>query len=245
MIEAMEAREGKTRRALVLGGTGYVGREVVRKLVAEGVPTAFTYFRNQALAETLANETGAVAYQANFQDPQAIASLFGALSGAGFGVDILVHAAVVSRHGALSEITDEDEATMHAVNVSSVRRVMQAFSAQLGGSSADVVLLAALDGIAKIRANTAFAATQAARLGMTYALAKELGPRDVRINLVLVGALGGGIAADIEPERLAEYRRYSAKQRVGEALEVAAAVSRLVLSNRWMTGSVFPVTGGL
>ena len=80
---------------------------------------------------------------------------------------------------------------------------------------------------------------------MTQALARELGRRGVRVNLVLLGALDGGISADIDPSRLADYKRYSAKQRVGTSVEAARAITRLLLSNTWMTGSVLPVTGGV
>lgn len=233
------------RRALVLGGTGYVGREVVRALVREGVRVCFSYCHNRSFAEELSQETGAAFYEADFLRGASVSALFEQLDADGCVADILVHAAVLSSHGPLSSISDEQEAAMYAVNVRSVRTSLACFEARLGKTGADVVLLAALDGIAKIAANASFAATQAARLGMTYALAKELGPKDIRVNLVLLGALSGGIAADLEPSRLADYRRYSAMQRTGEALEIGRAVRQLVLSNRWMTGSVLPVTGGL
>lgn len=234
-----------TRRALVLGGSGHVGREVVRLLAEEGVATAFSYRRGKEIAAALAAETGARAYETNLAEPADVRALFARLDADGFVADILVHAAVISYHGAIAEVSDEAEAEMHAVNVRSARIAAQCLFARIDDSGADIAFLAALDGIAKIPATAAFAATQSARLGLTYALAKELGPRNVRVNLVLLGALDGGIAADLEPSRLADYRRYSAMQRVGTSVEAARAVRRLVLSNRWMTGSIFPVTGGL
>jgi 3-oxoacyl-[acyl-carrier protein] reductase len=236
---------GSSRRALVLGGSGYVGREVVRLLVAEGVTTAFSYRRGKDVAAALAAETGACAYETNLGEPADIRALFERLDADGFVADILVHAAVVSYHGSLADVTDDAEAEMHAVNVRSARIAAQCVSARIGDGGADIAFLAALDGIAKISATAAFAATQSARLGLTHALAKELGPKNIRVNLVLLGALGGGIAAGIEPARLADYRCYSAMQRAGTSVEAARAVRRLVLANRWMTGSTFPVTGGL
>jgi len=67
----------------------------------------------------------------------------------------------------------------------------------------------------------------------------------VRINLVLLGLLDGGISAKIDPARLADYQRFSAFSRVGKSSEVAKAIVRLALTNRWMTGSILPLTGGL
>jgi 3-oxoacyl-[acyl-carrier protein] reductase len=233
------------RRALVLGGSGHLGREVVRALAAEGVPTAFTYRSRAAVAEALAASTGARFFETNLAEPASIRGLFERLDAEGFSADLLVHAAVVARDGALADVTDAAWDEMQSVNVRSVHVAMQAFSARLGAGGADVVLTAALDGIAKIPCSVPFAATQSARLGMTHALARELGPRGVRVNLVLLGALDGGIAAHIDPKRLADYKRYSALGRAGTSVEAARAITRLLLSNTWMTGSVFPVTGGL
>jgi len=235
----------EVRRALVLGGSGYVGREVVRALASEGVSVAFTFRTRQAAAAELAAQTGARAYATNLGDPASIRDLFARLDADGFPADLLVHAAVVAGKGALAEVTDAAWDEMHAVNVRSVYVAMQAFAARIGDRGGDVVLTAALDGIAKIPASLPFAASQSARLGMTHALARELGPKRIRVNLVLLGALGGGIAADIDPARLADYKKYSALGRMGTAAEVARGITRLLLTNAWMTGSVLPLTGGL
>ncbi|MDC3957328.1 SDR family NAD(P)-dependent oxidoreductase [Polyangium jinanense] len=233
------------RRALVLGGSGYVGREVVRALAAAGARVAFTYQRGAAIAESLAAETGARSFRTNLAEPAAIRALFDTLDAEDAAPDLLVHSAVVSDAGALADVTDALWDEMHAVNVRSVYVAMQSFAARLAGRPGDVVLTAALDGIAKIPSGVHFAATQSARLGMTQALAKELGPKNVRVNLVLLGALGGGISESLDPARLADYKRYSALQRVGTPVEAARAITRLALHNRWMTGSVLPITGGL
>jgi NAD(P)-dependent dehydrogenase (short-subunit alcohol dehydrogenase family) len=82
-------------------------------------------------------------------------------------------------------------------------------------------------------------------LGLTHALAKEFGSANVRINLVLLGLLAGGISAEVDPARRADYERFSALSRVGTSTEVATAIVRLALTNRWMTGSILPLTGGL
>jgi 3-oxoacyl-[acyl-carrier protein] reductase len=157
----------------------------------------------------------------------------------------LVHTAVLACRSSTLDIADALVDEMYAVNVRSVLIAMQSFVSRLGGRSADVILTGSQAGITKLPASPAFAATQAARLGLTHALARELGSFDVRINLVLLGLLDGGISAEIDAARRSDYQKFSAFSRVGTSAEVANAIVRLALTNRWMTGSILPLTGGL
>lgn len=233
------------RCALVLGGTGHIGRRVVHELTHAGQRVVFTYRQNVDGARALETETGAKGYATNLVEPNQIRELFVELERNGSTPDVLVHAAVLACRSSLADISDTYADDMYAVNVRSILIAVQALVARCGGRAADVVLTASQAGITKLPASAAFAATQSARLGLTHALAKELGPAGVRINLVLLGLLDGGISAQIDPAQLAEYQRFSAFSRTGTSAEVAKAIVHLALTNRWMTGSILPLTGGL
>lgn len=234
-----------SRCALVFGGTGHVGREIVRELTRAGQRVVFTYHQHAEFAATLGAETGAKGYATNLAEPNPIRVFFQQLEHDAVAPDILIHAAVLACRSSVGAISDELADSMYAVNVRSLLVAMPLFVARLGGRPADVIVTASQAGITKLPASAAFAATQSARLGMTHALAKELGDQGVRINVALLGLLDGGISAGIDPERLADYQRFSAFSRVGTSVEVAKAIVRLALTNRWMTGSVLSVTGGL
>ena len=233
------------RLALVLGGSGYVGRDVVRELIRAGQRVVFTYRHQVDVARALEAETGAKGYATNLAEPKEIRDLFAQLEEHSLVPDILVHSAVLACRSSVGEISDAFADEMYAVNVRSALVAVQSFVSRLAGRSADVVLTASQAGITKLPASAAFAATQSARLGLMHALAKELGSSGVRINLVLLGLLDGGISAEIDKVRLADYQRFSAFSRVGKSSEVAKAIVRLALTNRWMTGSILPLTGGL
>lgn len=233
------------RLALVLGGTGHVGREVVRELIHAGQRVVFTYRQQADVARSLEVETGAKGYATNLAEPNQIRNLFVQLEQDAQRPDILVHTAVIACRSSLVDISDALADEMYTINVRSILVSVQSFLSLLGGRGGDVVLTASQAGITKLPASAAFAATQSARLGLTHALAKELGPMGIRINLVLLGLLDGGISAEIDPARLADYQRFSAYARVGTSAEVAKAIARLALTNRWMSGSILPLTGGL
>lgn len=233
------------RVALVLGGSGYVGQEVVRGLSREGATVAFTYHKQADFARELEKETGARAFETNLTDSKEIRALFTKIE-ADVGVpDVLVHSAVRACRAGTLNVSDELADEMYAVNVRSVIVSLQCFLSRLSGRPADIVLTASQAGIAKVPASPAFAATQSARLGLTHSLAKELGPAKVRINLVVLGLLAGGISAELDPTTRQEYEKFSAFSRIGTATEAAQAIVRFALTNQWMTGSIVPLTGGL
>jgi 3-oxoacyl-[acyl-carrier protein] reductase len=157
-----------------------------------------------------------------------------------------VHCLTVGRPRLLAEITDEDFAGILDINVRSAFLAIRELAprmAEAGGG--DLILTAALDGIQPVPAPAHFAASQAALLGMTRALAKELGPSGLRINLVVLGVLDGGVAGALPSRLLLDYKKYSALGRVGTAAEVARAIRWLALENRYMTGQTVTLSGGI
>jgi 3-oxoacyl-[acyl-carrier protein] reductase len=233
------------RRALVLGGSGAVGREVVRALCAAGVEVVFTYHRGVEVAHALAAETGARAMAIDLADAGAIRALAAELGGAAGGPSILVHAAVASRMAALAEVALDDWTHAHAVNLRAPYLAVQALLPSLTAAGGDVVLIGALDRTQSVPAPAHFAASQGGLAAMAMALARELGGHGVKVNLVAVGLLDAGLGRELGASMVADYRSFSALRRLGTPAEVAAAVAWLALSNSYMNGKILPVNGGL
>jgi 3-oxoacyl-[acyl-carrier protein] reductase len=235
-----------SRHALVLGGTGYVGQAVVRRLAARGARVTFTYRRKASAAQALAAELGQRAAAIDLRAPGEVRALIDRLLAGPAPPDLLIHCAAQGRPTALPEVSDELYEQTQAVNVRSAFVACQALLPRLaerGGG--DVVLLTYLDGARPTPMPAHFAVTQTAIIGLAQALAKEYGPRGVRINAVQVGPLQDGVARDLPLPLLADFERLSAIGRVGTAEELARAIVFVALENRYMTGQVFPVHGGL
>ena len=234
------------RRALVLGGSGAVGREVVRALTAAGVEVAFTYRRSTDVAHALAAETGARGVSVDLTDAGAVRALGVEVGGgAAGGPSILIHAAVASRLAPLTAVTDDDWATAHAVNLRAPYLAVQALLPSLTSAGGSVVLIGALDRTQSVPAPAHFAASQGGLGAMAMALARELGGQGVKVNLVAVGLLDSGIGRELSAAMVTDYRSFSALRRLGTAREVAAAVAWLALENTYMNGKILPVNGGL
>lgn len=235
-----------SRRALVFGGTGYVGQAVLRALAARGVRATFTYRRKRAQADALAAELGHDARAVDLRSAAEVRGLAEALLAGADPPDLFIHCATVGRPIALADVTDEIAEEAYAVNVRSAlvacRALLPAWAARGGG---DVVLCTYVDGAHPTPMPAHFAITQAAVAGLARALAKEFGARGVRANAVQIGPLVDGVARELPVPLLDDFERLSAIGRAGTAEDIARAIAFVALENGYMTGQVFPVHGGL
>jgi 3-oxoacyl-[acyl-carrier protein] reductase len=237
-------------RALVLGGTSYLGRAVVRGFASASVPTTFTYFQSKEQAEALANENAGCAGQPlDASDPASLRELIRSIPTEQVPTHV-VHCITAVRAGgaanrALADVADADWDRLHAVNVRSAFVAAQALAPRMREAGGSFVFTAVLDGTKPVPAPAHFAATQGALAGLVRALAKELGPSGIRVNLVVSGVLADGIARDLNPALRADYTKFSAMGRVGTADEIAKAILWLSLHNTYMTGTCLTLDGGL
>jgi 3-oxoacyl-[acyl-carrier protein] reductase len=236
----------KARRALVLGGSGAVGGAVVEALAGRGVDVVLTFNTGRERALALSRAHGARAIAVDLTSPDAVRGLVAGLEAEGQAPDIFVHAAAITCARKLGDLTDADWTALVAVNVTSAIVAAQALAPGLAArGGGDLVFLGGLDRAQSVTAPVGYAATQGALAAMTMALAKELGGAGVRANMLALGILDGGLSGGMDDALLADYRRFSALRRTGTPAEVARAVAWLALDNRYMTGRVIPVNGGL
>lgn len=108
-----------------------------------------------------------------------------------------------------------------------------------------IVLVGALDRTQSLPAPVPFAASQGMLAAMTMALAKELGPSGILVNMVALGILEEGLARALSPQVRADFLSFSALRRAGTPREAARAILWLALENTYMSGKVMPVNGGI
>ena len=238
-------------RCLLLGGSGTVGQAVCRALVARGARVGFSFHQGAEAARELSEATGAMGTELDLTDPAALApALDRIVEGLG-GVDAFIHCAALGStqhppaYDELAEIERVGFERLMAVNVTSALFACQHLAETLADGGGNVVLFGSVDGIKMVPAPVPYATSKAALRGMVQALAKALGPEDVRVNLVAPGVLEGGVSHSL-PERLrAQYLKHCGLKRLGRVQEVAALTSWLALENTYVTGQTLLVDGGL
>jgi len=230
-------------RVVVVGGSGTVGRAVVSALAVRGARVGFTFLHGEAVARELAERhTGVVARRVDVAAPDELARGLDALVTSLGGVDVLVHAAVVATGDGLAAVDEAMFDRIFRVNVKSAF-----FSAQhvVGHGAREIVLLGSIDGVRSVPSPVAYAASKGAVSALATSLAKELGPRAVRVNVVAPGILDAGASTVLSDEVKREYMKHCAMKRFGRPAEVAELVAWLALENTYVTGRTIVLDGGL
>lgn len=237
-------------RVIVLGGSGALGRVVCRTLIERGAQVGFTFCSNEGAAREL---PGAIAQRADFTVPGEAARAATALADALGGVSALVHCAAVGSTlgpAGFEPLAELDEAGWDrqlAVNVRSVAFAAQALAPRLREAEGprNVVLVGSVDVEKPVPSPLGYAASKGALVGLSHALAKELGKHGVAVNVVAPGLLEGGMSRSVPKKLEAEYLKHCSVGRRGRLDEVAETIAFFALQNRYVTAQTVLVDGGL
>ena len=233
--------EGKT--ALVTGGSRGIGRAVALELGRAGASVVVGYRTEAGEAEAVAAEIGGRAVQADVSDPEQAKAL---VDGAG-EIDVLVNNAGTTRDGVLARMLDEDWRTVLETNLSSTfytcRAAARGMMKRRGGA---IVNISSIVGVHGNWGQTNYAASKAGIIGFTKSLARELGSRGVRANVVAPGYVKTALTDAIPEEGLETMLGNTPLGRLGDPEDVAAAIRFLVSDEAaFITGEVLLVDGGL
>ena len=233
--------EGK--QALVTGASKGIGRAIAEELARSGASVVVGYRTGAEEADALAREIEGRAVHADVSNPEDAARL---VEEAG-DLDILVNNAGLTRDGLLARMSDDDWRTVIETNLSSVfytcRAVCRPMMKKRAGA---IVNVSSIVGVHGNWGQTNYAASKAGIIGFTKSLARELGSRGVRANVVAPGYVRTQLTEVLPEEATAAMLGNTPLGRLGEPTDVAGAV-RFLCSDEasFITGDVLLVDGGL
>jgi 3-oxoacyl-[acyl-carrier protein] reductase len=233
--------EGKT--ALVTGGSRGIGRAIALELARAGAQVVVGYNSGADEAEAVAQEAGGRAVQADVSSPEEAARLVEA-SG---DLDVLVNNAGLTRDGLLARMSDDDWRAVIETNLSSVfytcRAVARGMMRRRAGA---IVNISSVVGVHGNPGQVNYAASKAGIIGLTKSLARELGTRGVRANVIAPGYVESRLTEAISDDMRGLMLGNTPLGRLGKPEDVAGAV-RFLCSDEasFITGEVLLVDGGL
>ena len=231
------------RTALVTGGSQGIGAAVCRRLAAQGCRVVINYRSHKEAAEQLAAELNGLAVQADVADRSQFEALFAAAG----NVDVLVNNAGIAQQKLFTDITETDWRQMFAVDVDGVYRCCQlALPYMIHIKSGCIINISSMWGQVGGSCEVHYSAAKAAVIGLTRALAKEVGPSGIRVNCIAPGVIDTAMNAQHGAEVLRALAEDTPLERLGTPEDVAAAAAFLASPDAsFLTGQVLGVNGGM
>ncbi|TAL12482.1 MAG: glucose 1-dehydrogenase [Nitrospirae bacterium] len=240
--------------AVVTGASKGIGASIALHLAAEGAAVVVNYSSSKEGADRVVGEiTGkggkAIAVHANVAKEADIRRLF-AEAGKAFGpLDILINNAGIYEFAPLESVTAEHFHKMFDLNVLGLILASQEAVKHFGPAGGTIVNISSLAATAAFPTTSVYSGTKAAVDAVTKSLAKELGPRNIRVNSINPGMVEteGVHAAGIAGS---DFRKQIESQtplgRIGQPQDIAPAAVFLSSSDSaWITGETLVISGGL
>jgi 3-oxoacyl-[acyl-carrier protein] reductase len=239
--------------AIVTGASKGIGTAIAKHLAAEGAAVVVNYSSSKEGADRVVDEIikqggKAVAVRANMAKKAEVERLFSEAKKAFGRLDILVNNAGVYEFLPLENVTEEHFHKHFDVNVLGLLLAIQEATKYFGSEGGSVINISSSASMSAPPTASVYSATKAAVDTITKSLAKELGPRKIRVNAINPGMVeteglhtGGFVGSDFQKL----FEAQSALGRIGQPDDVAPAVVFLASPDAsWITGETLVISGG-
>ncbi len=237
-LETLRGESVKT--VAITGGAGGIGAAICRRFQQDGYRVIIGYRTSREKAETLSRELGGTALEVDVRSAESVEK-FAEKAGR---VDVLVHNAGIAQQKLFTDITEAEWDEMFAVHVKGAYLLCRAFLPQMiREKSGSVVNIASMWGQVGASCEVHYSAAKAALIGMTRALAKEVGPSGIRVNCVSPGVIETDMMATFSEADKQSLAEETPLGRLGTPQDVAEAVF-YAANAEFLTGQVIAPNGG-
>lgn len=229
---------------LVTGGTGAIGRAIAAEFAATD-DVVFTYNTRRKEAMALAEELKCTAVQMDVANRESVDAAVEKILHDYGHIDILVNNAGISQIKLFSDVTSADWERMMAVNLTGCFNTSQAvLRSMISRKNGAIINISSVWGVHGASCEVHYSAAKAGVIGLTKALAKEVGASGITVNCIAPGVIDSPMnSAHLSDAELCELEEQTPLGRLGRAEEVARAV-RFLAEDRFVTGQVLGVDGG-
>lgn len=239
----------KDKVVLVTGGTGDIGRAVIKAFIEEGAKVAFTYNSADNKSKEIKEEFGdnVLAFKVPATDFNIIQETVKSILAEWGQIDVLVNNAAMAEVLPFPLIEEEDWDNLIDINLKgtffATKAVVRHFITRKRGN---IVNVGSIAGERVMEAPAHYAASKSAMSGFTFSLAKELGRYNVRVNSVVPGLIEGGVSVKVPQKQKDQYVNYCSLSRLGNVDEVANVIAFIASEkSSYINGQRIFVDGGI
>lgn len=239
---------GDKKVAFITGGSRGIGKACALELAKTGYDVAINYVGNEEAANATVSElkalgSDAYAFKFDVTNKESVEAGVQAIIEKYGNIDVLVNNAGITRDGLFMRMSPENWEAVISTNLNSAYYVSSpVVKLMIKQRSGAIINMSSIVGVYGNAGQANYAAAKAGLIGFTKSLAKELAPRNIRVNAVAPGFIQTDMTKDLNLEGLYDHIPL---KRLGEAEDIAKAVRFLAEDGTYITGQVLQVDGGL
>lgn len=234
------------KTVLITGGSRGIGREMVKAFAKNGYAVAFTYKSSENEAKSLAEQTGAVAIKADSSIEDEVALAVKLVEERLGRIDCLINNAGVSSFSLFTDLTLEDWNSCISVNLTGAFLYSRAvIPGMVSRKKGRIINITSMWGVVGSSCEVHYSTAKAGLIGMTKALAKELGPSGITVNAIAPGMIDTDMNKGLSEDAVKTISEETPLMRIGSPSDVAAAALFLAGEDAgFITGEIMNVSGG-
>ena len=235
------------KTVFITGGSRGIGAEAVRIFSKNGYRVAFSYLNSENEALALAKECGALALKCDISKSNCVKDTVSRILAELGRIDVLINNAGISEFSLFTDITDEMWGRMIGTNLSGAFYVTRAVLPQMiSRKNGAIINVSSMWGEVGASCEVHYSAAKAGLIGMTKALAKEVGPSCIRVNCVTPGVIRTEMNSKLSNEDMEALKNDTPLGKIGEPTEIANVLLYLSSENAsFITGQRIGVNGGM
>jgi 3-oxoacyl-[acyl-carrier protein] reductase len=239
------------KTVLVTGASRGIGNETAKLFAMNGYNVAINYNQNKAAAELLSKQLleenySAMAVKADVSSIEQVKNMVDSVNNQFGEINVLVNNAGIAKQQLFTDITSQDWDRMYDVNVKGMFLCCKSvLPAMIRNKSGKIINISSIWGITGASCEVLYSSTKAAVIGLTKALAKELGPSNIQVNCVAPGVIDTDMNGELDQAVIDDLKEQTPLGIIGRGIDVAQTILFLASENSsFITGQVISPNGG-